>query len=610
MHARRLAPRTRAIVSALAIAVVALVMLLSAKGTHAQGGIFNLCASAPDVGSKFCPVVTATLANTDAGANSNMITTIDIPSGNYNFRALVSFLPPEWGVPADGDIPNGVITGELQAVATLGLANNPCGQTLNVPFTFMDATTDTSTQVSFYNDNNDIDDIGDMFEIVGGLPRGVTEYPEFLARTFNTDPENGTGTPIKPLARQYGQNTRDVPGTDVSLNFVIFSPGTPITDRTPDPAMGFPVVTILQNLGDPGIEPEPGAVTDFCTPLSTTITTFGITQDNPDAGITGGQVYRTNPSDGDFIFTTFAASQWDTNRNGLENSMDPCKHRPFNPADYGWDPRIQFGLPPDPAACGLSEWPGDANFGDVCYQADGLDPNAAPEALGGISFEGCQFIPIRVGAGGGSPQQICETAYVAPAGGGTGDGAGDGTGVGGATIGPTAVEATVSALKTELDETLSIGEAGLGIDPAEGFDTTSTGTSAPLVVVCAEKTQTGLELVSGEEITFKIDSQPGSDASLEDETATTDAEGSAVVTLNVGSTAGDIVVSAIGEGCGDAKTVTVAVVEAGPATGVGSLAPAISSIPAWAAIASGLGGAGLLGLAGSALAAIFRRRRR
>jgi hypothetical protein len=44
--------------------------------------------------------------------------------------------------------------------------------------------------------------------------------------------------------------------------------------------------------------------------------------------------------------------------------------------------------------------------------------------------------------------------------------------------------------------------------------------------------------------------------------------------------------------------------------GVGSLAPVVSSIPAWAAIASGLGGAGLLGSLGALAARVFGIRRR
>ena len=48
----------------------------------------------------------------------------------------------------------------------------------------------------------------------------------------------------------------------------------------------------------------------------------------------------------------------------------------------------------------------------------------------------------------------------------------------------------------------------------------------------------------------------------------------------------------------------------GPSTGVGALAPAVGSIPTWAAIMSALGGGGLLGIAGSAINSILRRRRR
>jgi len=47
----------------------------------------------------------------------------------------------------------------------------------------------------------------------------------------------------------------------------------------------------------------------------------------------------------------------------------------------------------------------------------------------------------------------------------------------------------------------------------------------------------------------------------------------------------------------------------GAATGVGSLAPAVSSIPAWATIVSALGGAGLLGSLGALASRLLRRRR-
>ncbi|MFQ6019485.1 MAG: hypothetical protein ACE5KW_01890 [Dehalococcoidia bacterium] len=47
----------------------------------------------------------------------------------------------------------------------------------------------------------------------------------------------------------------------------------------------------------------------------------------------------------------------------------------------------------------------------------------------------------------------------------------------------------------------------------------------------------------------------------------------------------------------------------GPSTGVGSLAPAVASIPAWAVVATGLGGAGLTAIAGTAIARTLRRKR-
>jgi len=84
---------------------------------------------------------------------------------------------------------------------------------------------------------------------------------------------------------------------DVSLNFLIFNPGDPIKDVTPDPKLGYPSVTILQNIGDPDIKPASSAITDFCSPLTSNTFTFGTSQDNPKtAANEGGKVYRKNPT--------------------------------------------------------------------------------------------------------------------------------------------------------------------------------------------------------------------------------------------------------------------------------------------------------------------------
>jgi len=198
---------------------------------------------------------------------------------------------------------------------------------------------------------------------------------------------------------------------------------------------------------------------------------------------------------------------------------------------------------------------------------------------------------------------------------------------------PGCSEAQKEALEEETKEEL-IAEAQAGqTSVAPVFDTVIAGGSTNVIAICADENANPLSDV---EITFKVDQQPGSDANLDGQTEvknTTDAEGFAEATLNVGSTAGDIVLSATAAEC-DTATATVTVKEAtvaggtgddtavlgtgggtgtgaagGAATGVGSLAPAIASIPTWAAIASGLGLTGLLGGLGTFVARILRRRR-
>src|SRR5207244_6490054 len=69
----------------------------------------------------------------------------------------------------------------------------------------------------------------------------------------------------------------------VRLRFLIYNPGTlfvlPSEDLNrvlpKDPALGFPTLVLLQDIGDPEIKPEPGPITDFCTPLTSTNVAFG-----------------------------------------------------------------------------------------------------------------------------------------------------------------------------------------------------------------------------------------------------------------------------------------------------------------------------------------------
>jgi hypothetical protein len=106
--------------------------------------------------------------------------------------------------------------------------------------------------------------------------------------------------------------------------------------------------------------------------------------------------------------------------------------------------------------------------------------------------------------------------------------------------------------------------AGLNLDVS--LDTVAVGGSTTVLAVFADEND---EPVSGVDITFKIEEQPGSDADLDGEpevTKASDAEGVAKATLNVGNTPGEIVVSATAEG--QTETVTVTAVESaaeGPA---------------------------------------------
>lgn len=649
---------------------VALVALLVTSSDTAEADFFEPCSTVHVVNP--APDVTSDLTGSfGIGIGADCVSrTGDDDNVMYNIGATINFTPPEWGVAADLDIPDGVKVAELDAEATLGLLNNPCKDKVFPSFEMLDGTTDSGNPVSPLPPGTP-DRLAPLVETGGtGIIVGAEKFPHFLGPISPSNPDAifRAETLSNLRARLFGATT--VAGIQVILNFMIFEPGTTLSvrdlDFATDPALGYPSVTVLQDPTAPASNQD--AITDFCSPLATSTSALGKV---------GNAAFRTNPSDGAYNFMTFVTSQFDADEDGIENLLDPCpfdRDDQYGPnGDIAWDPRgaknqdpgdrdvdPDFGVPfsdgipdscdpfPDVPSIHTSgigiartdeDGDGWANRVDNCPLIANVDQeNADSDAIGdacdpnptvndGHQHIACLISTVNIGAGGTAPYTnadlICNENAVgidkngngifdSQEGGGGTDGTG-GTGVAGEVTGPTeeqlatAVETTTKALFTALDETLSIGEVGLLIDPAEGFDTTSTGTSAPLVVVCAEKKQSGLEPVSGEEITFKIDSQPGSDASLEDETATTDDEGSAVVTLNVGSTAGDIVVSSSSENCGT-DTTTVAVVAAGPDTGVGSLAPIAASIPTWAAIASAFGGAGLLGSLGAIVSRILRRR--
>ena len=251
----------------------------------AVGGIVSLLlvlAGTDKASADFKPTLQLTLTNSQPETASDFQIDFGIRDPkDVNFGGVVSFIPPDWGIVRGDKIPIGEPVGQLDALATLGLINSPCNQSLAVHFDFLNATTDKSSTVSFKDleleaGNTNAKGFGtkDFAEDKdgNGLLDAIDHWPEFIDRV--------TG-PVQPFRRSAGIAT--VAGIPVLLQFLVYNPGTQFTLPSDDlnrllpkdPALGFPTLVLLQDIGDPQIEPEPGPITDFCTPLTSTNVSFG-----------------------------------------------------------------------------------------------------------------------------------------------------------------------------------------------------------------------------------------------------------------------------------------------------------------------------------------------
>ena len=267
------------------------------------------------------PTMAASVSDAEAGANVDVTTEFNVPEGDFNFDVMITFTPPEFGMGAE-DIPLGAHVADLENEATLGLLNNACITGLPVAFEMLNATTNTADTVSFDDGFADLDG--------NTLPDAVDKYPDFLNTMYPG---------ITPKSRSYGQAS--VAGTPVSMNFVVFEPGTTLHGQAFDASLGYPSATVFN---DPTAELEPGSITDSCTPLLSSTTVFGITKDNPaTVADESGYAGRTNPTaGGDYTFTTFTIGQGDADGDGIENDLDTC---PFT-VNEG-DPRVGGDGDPD-----------------------------------------------------------------------------------------------------------------------------------------------------------------------------------------------------------------------------------------------------------------------
>jgi len=398
---------------------------------------FLLIFAAKDVGAQvfFDPCGSTSVSTTALGAPSTinsefgigigpdcLFRTADDDRNRSNFGGVINFTPEAWGVAADADVPDGANVGTLMSDAVLGLFNNPCRTELGVNFELVDGTTDRTNRIDAKPSGakDRLSPLADDADS-NGVPDGADKWPSYLEEVFeDADPDFS-----KVHARLFGFNANAVPGLTIVLNFLVFEPGTQVSDIVLiDPRLGYPTVTVLQDPTEAASNEDP--INDFCAPLAARTTLQGTAD--------GGAAFRTTPTtDGAYPFVVFTSSQVDADGDGIENSLDPC---PYDP-DPDWDPRGEIVQDPgdkdgdrlpdscDPfplvdseglCACGISfvdeDLDGWMNGADNCPLVSNLDQeDAEPDGIGDacdrnptvrdgeLTFV-CKVSVVQVGAGG------------------------------------------------------------------------------------------------------------------------------------------------------------------------------------------------------------------
>ena len=302
----------------------------------------------------FRPNLEITVTDAAPGASSDLSFEFGLSEGDVIFAGVVVFVPGAWGIVDGNDVPVGAEVGVIRAEPTLGLIGSACNQVLPVEFKMRNASLDKTDTVTF--EDTDGSSTADFAEDRdgNGIIDGIDHWPEPISRILGE-------TDADPLRRLAGMAI--VASTPILLQLLVFEPGTFLNENIPnDPALGYPTITLLQNTGDPDIDPEPSAITDFCSPLGTTSTFFGVSQDNLETAAVdeSGFTLFENPQDGAYAFTVVSSGLRDADGDGFENLLDTC---PF---------QINIGNPRV------------ANDGDL--DSDGLDavcdPNDNPSSGG------------------------------------------------------------------------------------------------------------------------------------------------------------------------------------------------------------------------------------
>ncbi|MDO8616217.1 MAG: hypothetical protein Q7T33_10880 [Dehalococcoidia bacterium] len=211
-----------------------------------------------------------------AGAASTFATGFDLPTGDVNFGGIVAYISSDWNLTLGDEFPVGTKVGRVESLATIGIIGAQCDNKLNLVgtagFEMFNSSIDINDTIEFDEESAGDTTKEDWAEDLDkdGLKDFVTKYPAFISRVIKDQNDK----PQQPLRRSAGHLV--IAGADVLLQYLVYEPGTFINKNLQnDPELGYPTVTLLQNIGDPDLVPEPGPITDFCSPLQATVTSLG-----------------------------------------------------------------------------------------------------------------------------------------------------------------------------------------------------------------------------------------------------------------------------------------------------------------------------------------------
>ena len=332
---------------ALALGIVAPLLLYS--NAKADAPVFNAYAVLEDISD------TATKANADLFSKFGVE---HDPWPTLHYDVQVSFTPGEWGMAKGEDVPIGAFVGTLDAVSSVGmLGQGNCGSmTLSPHFDLMNCTLDKSETV----------DHAGQFVNKETVADGCTKWPAFLDTLFPG---------MTPIARM-GDYIRYAGGTNISMNFMIFAPGTQLPARFSAPSFpaekGYVAISILNDPTAPLVIDQ---INDMCPPLVSNTHYWGLTKNNTrTTGVDeSGHPWRTNPDcPGTYTFWGYTASIRDADADNFDNALDVC------PTIYG-----------TAAQCDPTSGAGDTDHDGLC---DACDPtpnmmNWDPDADGYKNFQ-------------------------------------------------------------------------------------------------------------------------------------------------------------------------------------------------------------------------------